>query len=444
MRIVLYQPPTEATRAYLDATGREQTWLPHGLLCVAGVLDDRLWEICLIDGRLQPNGALDDLHIRLQGADVLACSVMTGHAITWALRASGLAKESGISTIWGGPHPTLFPIQTLSHPLVDYIVGSGRGEETFGQWARAFASGEAVEGIPGLGYKHDSTPILTPRPNTPSRPRDDFPPPRLDLLADFSPYLMDDPAISPMVTNHVTSLGCPYACTFCSEPTLSGRNWFAWSATRSFQEVQRLVAASGATGIKLHDALFFVDMRRGLEFARRVTALNIRWAATMHPVTLSKIDRGTLSDLRRSGLSRLMVGLESGNQQVVDLVGKRFSVRAIPTMASKLRDADIIGMFSMVVGFPTADPSEYSDTIRSAHEIHRIWDRHQVKIHYASPWPGTTMWESALTVPGFTPPADLLGWASYDYYLAQMVFHDRSWTTAIDAINRAYCPYYHA
>jgi hypothetical protein len=271
-------------------------------------------------------------------------------------------------------------------------------------------------------------------------PRDQLPSPRLDLVPDFTPYLINDPAVTSKTTNHITSVGCPYSCIFCSEPALSGRSWHAWSAKRSIEEIGRLLDASGATGVKLHDALFFVDMKRALAFASGVKTFKIRWGASLHPTALQRITSADLATLRNSGLSRLMIGLESGNQFVVNLVGKRFDVSKIPEMAAKLRDAEIVGMFSFVVGFPTAPADEYPDTILAAHTIHQIWERHQVKIHYASPWPGTEMWALATATPGFAPPTTLSEWAEYDYYVAQMVFHDRRWEHEIDEINRRYCP----
>lgn len=445
-RIVFYQPPTEASHAYSDAEGREQVWLPHGLLCVASMLDRLEWESYLVDGRLCADGGMQELGRRLQDSDVLACTVMTGHTIRWAIDASKIAKDSGAKTIWGGPHPTLFPMQTLADPVVDYIIIGGRGEKPFESWAHAFNRGNLEVAIPGVGFKRHGVPSLEQGINTnKSIPaRDQNPPPRFDLIPDFTPYLMNDPAVTSKTTNHVTSVGCPYSCLFCSEPALSGRLWHAWSAKRSLEEVRRLLDMSGATGVKLHDALFFVDMRRALSFACGAKSLGIKWAATMHPMTLDRIGPAKLEDLRDSGLVRLMIGLESGNQFVVDLVDKRFDVTRIPDMANKLREAGIVGMFTFIVGFPTAPADEYPDTIRAAHAIHKIWRYHQVKIHYASPWPGTGMWAIASLIPNFTAPRKLIEWAEYDYYVPQMIFHDRRWEHEIDEINREYCPYYHA
>jgi hypothetical protein len=54
------------------------------------------------------------------------------------------------------------------------------------------------------------------------------------------------------------------------------------------------------------------------------------------------------------------------------------------------------------------------------------------------------MWALASAVPGFAPPRTLAEWAEYDYYVAQMVFHDRRWEREIEEINLEYCPYFHA
>lgn len=445
LKITFYQPPTEASGAYSDVDGREQTWIPHGILCVAAILDEDIWETKLVDGRLSSDGGIALVEKEMETSTVLACSVMTGNAIRWALRASQIAKSHDVPTLWGGPHPTLFPEQTLAHPLVDFVICGGRGEEPFANWAKAFAVGDSLMSTPGLGHKRNGLAIVNPVDHSIRvPPRDSLPSPKFDLIQKFDPYVLNDPAIAPRTTNHVTSVGCPYSCNFCSEPALSGRRWHSWSAERSSLEVERLVRLCHVSGVKLHDALFFVDMNRAIEFSRSIKQIGIRWGATMHPTALLRVKDSDLAVLRDSGLSRLMVGLESGNQLVINMVGKHYDTTKIPELACKLRDADIIGMFSFVVGFPSVPSEEYRDTIDAAHTIHGIWNQHQVKIHYASPWPGTELWSIAASIPGFSAPRTLSEWADYDYYVAQFCFQDKKWEREITEINRRYCPYYHA
>lgn len=445
-KIFFYQPPTESLRAYSNSEGKEQLWLPHGILCVAAMLNRSEWQIHLVDGRIDSNNGLDRISSEIGSSDVLACSVMTGNPIKWALKASSIAKERGATTLWGGPHVTIFPYQTLKHDLIDFIIPGACGEVVFAQWARSYDGGKRLIPFAGMGFKsYDGKPVVCSQNNKLiSTPRDSLPSPCLDLIKDFSPYLMNDSAISSRTINHVTSLGCPYSCIFCAEPVLSNHTWNAWSAERAAKEVCRLIELSRATGLKLHDALFFVDQVRSRKFAREINSLNIKWAATIHPSTLITMSLEQLISFRQCGLSRLMVGLESGNQKVVDLINKKYDVACIPIIAEKLKQAGIIGMFTFLVGFPGVPKEEYPDTFNAAHLIYRIWDKHQIKIHFANPWPGTEFWSLASAFPGFSPPTTLEEWSNYDYYNVQMPFHDRRWEKDIESINKSYCPYFHA
>jgi hypothetical protein len=55
----------------------------------------------------------------VEASDLLAVSIMPGHAIRDAVQASEMARERGSRVIWGGPHVTLFPQQTLRQVPVD-------------------------------------------------------------------------------------------------------------------------------------------------------------------------------------------------------------------------------------------------------------------------------------------------------------------------------------
>ncbi|NQE46423.1 hypothetical protein C5S31_10415 [ANME-1 cluster archaeon GoMg2] len=443
-KIIFYHPPTDAKNVYSDTHGKEQIWPPHGILCVGGIVPEN-WEQVLVDGRLYTDGGESTIKKEVNSADVLACSVMTGKSIKYALSVSKLAKDAGLQVIWGGPHPTIFPEETLSCPYIDIIITGGCAEGTFSKWVNSFEKGRKPVDIHGIGYKNGNNISYIPPlfPNL-STNRDLYPSPNMCLIKDFSKYLNSDNSISEKTISHVTSVGCPYACIFCCEPALSGRKWIHWSAKKSFFEIKRLLNLSGATGIKFHDALFFVDLKRAIDIALSIKNLKIKWGATMHPTMLDTMSEEKLKLLQNCGLSRVMVGLESGNQDVVNMVGKKFNVRRVPLMAKKLSNVGIVGMFTFIVGFPKAPKEEYKDTINTAEMIYNIWDQHQIKIHFASPWPGTKLWELSSTLQNFTYPQALEDWATYDYYLPQQKFHDKTWEAAINEINKKMCPYYHS
>src|ERR1051326_484250 len=111
-RIVYFQPRTIAQDNYLSATGEEQRWAPWAALVLAPIIKTSGLAVELVDARTEPTTWEQRLST-LGPSDLLAVSVMTGNAIRDAITASKHARARGSKVIWGGPHVSLFPYETI-------------------------------------------------------------------------------------------------------------------------------------------------------------------------------------------------------------------------------------------------------------------------------------------------------------------------------------------
>lgn len=382
----------------------------------------------------------------LSPTDLLAVSVMTGHAIRDAVKASEIAHVKGAKVVWGGPHVTLFPSETLVQAPVDAVI-PGFGyvpfacllrEAASNQWPEKSDSGVLVR--VNSGY----TPHLcSSRLSPPSA--DLLPPPYLDLVSNWETYLNPDIAIATRTVSIITSEGCTRKCTFCSEPRTSGSNWLARDINQVVVTARELCERSGANGIKIHDPNFFHDMRRALRFSHIFSKeIGIPWAASIHPADLAITPDQILQQLNREGLVRLLVGLESPDPKIIRLAGKQYDPAIIPELAKKLARNRIRGMFTFIVGWPDTTPEHYELTIKCAFDICSIWEEHQAKIHFLEPWPGTPIF-NLLVRRGFRFPKNIAEWADIDYYQAQFaMIHDLAWIDAVRDANRKLSPYVNA
>jgi radical SAM superfamily enzyme YgiQ (UPF0313 family) len=443
-RVVFFQPRTLAGDNYRTPQGCEQRWAPWAALVLAPIVQQAGLDVSLIDARVDAEG-WEEAVSRLGTDDVLAASVMTGQAITDAVCASELARDRGCKVVWGGPHVSLFPNETLAQAPADAVVpGFGYGPLRYlvsclraGDWPSGSEGGVLTR--PAAGRV--SLPVIGPAP----QPAGAALPPSLDLVSDWEPYINPDVAIATRTVNFVTSEGCTRRCTYCSEPQTSGARILARDAADSVAVAKGLCDRSGANGLKLHDPNFFDDMGRALGFARRFAAdVGLPWAATMHPADLAGATKDCLAELARHGLSRLLVGLESPDAKIVKLAGKQYDPALIPGLAQKLAQAHIRGMFTFIVGWPDADPAHYDRTIRCAFQIRATWEEHQAKIHFLEPWPGTPVF-TLLARRGFAFPQTLREWARVDYYQAQYSsIHDPTRVAEVRDANRRLSPYVNA
>ena len=107
----------------------------------------------IIDQRREPNWK-GILSAELREKPVfVGITSMTGPQIKFAIEmASHVRKESSVPIVWGGPHPTTLPAQTLESQYCDIAVVN-EGEETVLELGEAMVRNEPIDTIKGIYYK---------------------------------------------------------------------------------------------------------------------------------------------------------------------------------------------------------------------------------------------------------------------------------------------------
>ena len=435
MRVILYHPKTHHERFY------RFYWIPYSILAVAsGCTYDRL-NVILIDANTTSQSAIVS-YIQEYHDDTVCVGIscMTGHQIAEGLAFAKSVHEINplIPIVWGGAHPTLFPKQCLDSLFVDFVV-RGQGEMPFRELVQSLLSNASRPlSIRGVAEKHNNQYFLGPPRVLHNK---NLLPPLPWHLLNLDAYVRHDSAIGSRVLNYVSSQGCPFGCGFCSEVALYKQNWSALSAERVVNDILTLVEIAGINGIKFYDANFFVSTRRAIEFAEMIKKYDIKWAASAHPSTLMRLRDKDWKLLSESGCTRILIGLESGSQSILDLIGKQFNVEYSMPLAKRLHSAGIIGSFTFVVGFPNSpDIDDVYKTLELGANIRSVWSSHEVKVHFYAPYPGTPLWPQAISA-GFKPPITLEEWSEYDYYQIETPWVDTNFEAIVQDFNRMNCPY---
>ncbi|MFD9602845.1 B12-binding domain-containing radical SAM protein [Streptomyces sp. NPDC057908] len=395
-------------------------WMPFSLLTIAKpLMESGLVNVVLFDGNQQDAAAWDrllDEHI--ERTVCIGASIMTGGGqIGHALEMVRTAKQRSFCppVVFGGPHVNVQPEQTAAHPLVDAVL-QGPGQNSMLDFVKSLLGRVPRRLVPGL--RMDSCGhVLTGRLN----------PPRTGnlgaypwALLDVGQYIRDDPTVASRTLNYVSSQGCVYKCEFCFELTYQ-RKYSAMAAGDLLDDVTDLKARYGINGVKFYDADWFVNLRRSIGFCDGLIErqLDLRWAASINPNDILKARRATLPLLERiaeSGCSRLLMGVESGNDRVLsDVVRKEVTRAQILDVAADIAAHGILGSYTFIVGFPGESEAEQEDTYSLIAELRELTPTPETRVHLFAPYPGTPLWEKALAA-GFTPPASLEDWSSFDYY----------------------------
>ena len=105
----------------------------------------------------------------------------------------------------------------------------------------------------------------------------------------------------------------------------------------------------------------------------------------------ANVPRETLQVLRDNGLRLLLVGYESGSQQILINIKKGLRVERARRFAADCRDLGITVHGTFILGLPGETKETIQETIRFAREV----NPHSIQVSVAAPYPGTELYRQA-------------------------------------------------
>src|SRR5215472_12720135 len=194
---------------------------PLGILAIATPLLNAGYEVRIIDSTISSNYKKEVLH-EVRDALCLGITVVTGPMIRETVEVAKAVKkwDPDFPVILGGWHPSLLPKQTLEAEYIDIVV-KGQGEDTLLDVVKHLESRSALDMVPGIGFKRDKKLIFTTERTL--RPIIDSPP-KAYHIADFDAY---ERVCGRRWAMYISSLACPYNCSYCTNAGVYGRKWNA-------------------------------------------------------------------------------------------------------------------------------------------------------------------------------------------------------------------------
>ncbi|HQR39351.1 MAG TPA: radical SAM protein, partial [Blastocatellia bacterium] len=346
-RIVLFNPSPWVQGQYYG--------LPLPLLAVSALPHSKGYPITIVVEDVDDD-PVEQVLDACDGALLLGVTSLTGTMIGAGLSMCEKVRERypDLPIVWGGTHPSIAPEQTCEHPLVDIVV-SGQGEATFMELIEALEHGTALENVAGILFKRDGK--LVKNPARPTIDIDTLPPIPFEIL-DMERFIaLHSDALHTRIAGkravtYYSSYGCPFSCSFCSEPMTSNRRWHAKSPERVISELETLKHTFGVEVVVFEDPIYFVDVRRVRKIAEMMLerGLDIQWSATSRLETIRKIDEETWDILKRSGFIQVFVGFESASPTVLKAIGKKYTMAEIVEAARILYEHDVVLTGSFIQG----------------------------------------------------------------------------------------------
>ncbi len=382
---------------------------PLGILAVSTPLLRAGYQVRIVDSTITPNFRKRVLE-ELDDALCLAVSLVTGPMIRETVAIARAAKQlyPGKPVILGGWHPSLLPEQTLAAEFVDVVV-RGQGEQAMLDVVERIRHGDSLDGIEGVGYKQDGRLIF----NAPRelRPIHEMPP-KAYHLADFDAY---ERVCGRRWAMYISSLACPYNCSFCTNAGVYSRQWNALEPEQVAEETTDLVRRYRLELLWVVDDNFLVDLKRAVAVAEGIVRRGVRFDWSIQATTnlVARLSVNELKLLRRAGLSQICHGAESASPKVLKLMNKDFQeLETVRTAAEKCTAAGIRPSFNIIFGFPGEGEPERRETVRFIMETCRRYPKAEFWTNIFTPYPGSPVMEKVAEY-GIEPPQSFEGWADF-------------------------------
>jgi anaerobic magnesium-protoporphyrin IX monomethyl ester cyclase len=385
--------------------------MPLALLAIGSELDPQVYEVITIDARLDPD-AENAVLSHIEGALCIGVTVLTGAPISDALRMSRAVKRARpeLPVIWGGWHPSMFARECLLEPSVDVTV-RGQGEETFAEIVQRLADGRSLEGCAGCTVRlADGT--IQENPARPLAAVDKFRAHNYNLIPVERYFELK----GKRQLDYISSQGCNFRCAFCSDPFVYGRKWVGLEPTRMALRLKELWDRYHFDDVNFQDETFFTKRDRVQALAEKIveSGMKITWAATMRADQGVRLPDEVWAKCKQSGLRRLLVGVESGSNEMLKRIAKDIKIEQVFATAQKMVKHDIAGHFPFIVGFPDESESSIQASLDVAKRLRSMSPDFLTPIYYFKPYPGSELVIEAVAR-GFRLPETLEDWAKFDY-----------------------------
>jgi radical SAM superfamily enzyme YgiQ (UPF0313 family) len=362
MRVLLLEPP----KAPWEMMG-DVMIPPLGLAQLAGCLEQAGIPVQLLDAN-----ALGIGWKRLPAAiaeaapDLIGMTVYTPF-VPEVSRAVGIARQAAPQAMiaLGGPHVTFTVEETLATMPGADLVARGEGDRIIVDLARAVAGGTGLEGVPGISFRRDGHIVETP------------PPPPVDVkqlpLPAFHLMPMDRyhwRGFGGSFSTIVTSRGCPFRCTFCSEAPFWGGHWRPYDPEAVVEQLDLLVNRYGQRNIWFGDDCFNVDRDHVAAICEGILerGIQVSWNYQGRADMLVK-HQDLLPLMRRSGNRMAQIGIEASNDEQRDGLNKHLSTETVKEAVRLLRQHDIVCQGMQIIGLPDDSPRTIAQKVRLVNEL---------------------------------------------------------------------------
>lgn len=394
MKISLITPPFDLIKsAYASKSGIRRGYLPPlGIGYLAGSLKANGFnDVILLDGASMGIEEAEFIHIVLKySPDLIGISCMTASSKEAFELARNIKKISNIPIVMGGPHVTDFGNEVLENePSIDFLI-TGEGEETIVEVCDRLKKGKDLSFVKGVIYRHKGEII----DNGYRISRSD-----LDNIAMPAREMYNHSFYSPLPNSYkrlpsttiITARGCAYRkCAFCYTGGMKGQPFRRHSVKRVIEEIEILINDYGMKEVQFLDSIFVLKKQWVKEFCAEIKnrKIDLTWNCA---AKVNLVDKEMLEIIADAGCYSIFYGLESGNQDLLDIIDKGQTIQQMKDAVKMTHEAGIETRGSFILGLPGETPEKAEKTVQLAIDL----DLTYAQFNLSFPFKGTKLYDFA-------------------------------------------------
>ena len=293
--------------------------------------------------------------------------------------------DKDVKIILVGPPASQFPEEILRNNYID-IVARWEYDFTLREIAEVLEENGDFKNIKGISYKENDEIIHNlNREFTSSEDLDKIP----FVSRVYKKHLnIRDYFLGQSLYPELqifTGRGCPNQCTFCAWPqTLMGRKYRVRSIQNVLDELEWIQEnLPEVKEVFFEDDTFTINKKWVLEFCKEYRKkLDITWSCNARADTL---DFGAMKEMKKANCRLLIVGYESGSDEILKNIKKGITLGQIKQFAKEARKARLLVHGDFIIGLP----GETKETIELTRKLIKETKPDILQVSVASPFPGT-------------------------------------------------------
>lgn len=372
---------------------------PHlGLAYLIAVLKQNgITGIDIFDQGLEGNDDILYKKIDTFKPDLIAITIFS-YCYDYAENLIKNIKEyTTIPLIVGGPHVSATKGDILVRTSADFAM-KGESEVSFVKFISELSGSKNYPKVGNLIWRDTTGNIVENEMEPLIKDIDKIPFPAYEFF-NFEKYNYFVTKTLPIIT----SRGCPYGCNFCSVKLSLGRGFRPRSPKNVIGEMKHWIKTYKIGRFEINDDCFNLNIERAERICDLIVkeGLNIKYEL-YNGIRADRVSERLLRKMKDSGCVFISYGCESGNQEIVNKMGKGLELEKVREAVELTNKVGIRNSVNFIIGHKDETYETAMETIKFA----RTLPTNFVNFYNVIPYPGTDLYNWASKNASYMMPLD--------------------------------------